>query len=624
MGAERDQLARDQQALIEQLRESEERFRLLADVVPQIVWITDAEGRAEFFNKRWSDYTGRPYEPTTAAEVAANFVHPDDTALTMERFEQARRTGDTFLVEHRIRSKEGDYRWFLVRGEPYRDPGTGEITRWFGASVNIHDRKLAEDALRAGEERFRTLVENIRDYAIFMLDAEGVVTEWSEGARQVKGYTEEEVVGRHVSMFYAPEEVAAGDPEQELSQAAEEGRAEREGWRVRKGGERIWVNEIATAVRDDGGRLVGFTKISRDLTERRRAEEALRESEERYRLAADAAGLGRWEFIIETAELRGDAAFNEHHGAPPGSDLGFEGHLEAIHPEDHEAVRRNVARALEEGREYETEYRVPRPDGESRWILSRGRFVLGVGSASDRLVGVTLDVTERRELERERERSRTRELTARAEAAERERISRELHDRVAHSIAVAHQSLELHAALTEVAPERAAEKLELARETTRRALDQTRALSAELKRLQEEELAGGMETAFKGLVAESYVPDGIEVELSFSGDEASIPKPMEVQAYLAMREAIRNAVRHSGCSRIGITLEVREEEIYGRVEDDGEGFDPEAVGKATPSWGVGLRSMRERAEMLGGSLRVDSRAGVGTRVEVRMPLDGRA
>ena len=189
MGAERDQLARDQQALIEQLRESEERFRLLADVVPQIVWITDAEGRAEFFNKRWSDYTGRPYEPTTAAEVAANFVHPDDTALTMERFEQARRTGDTFLVEHRIRSKEGDYRWFLVRGEPYRDPGTGEITRWFGASVDIHDRKLAEDALRAREERFRTIVENIRDYPIFMLDAESVVTDWNEDARQVKGYT---------------------------------------------------------------------------------------------------------------------------------------------------------------------------------------------------------------------------------------------------------------------------------------------------------------------------------------------------------------------------------------------------------------------------------------------------
>ncbi len=119
------------------------------------------------------------------------------------------------------------------------------------------------------------------------------------------------------------------------------------------------------------------------------------------------------------------------------------------------------------------------------------------------------------------------------------------------------------------------------------------------------------------------MPDGVEVDLSLSGDESAIPKPIGLQAYLAMREAVRNVVRHSGCSRIGITLEVRDGDVYGRVEDDGKGFDPEAVGKVSPSWGVGLRSMRERAEMLGGSLLVDSRLGTGTRVEVRVPLDGR-
>jgi PAS domain S-box-containing protein len=154
-----DQIARDQQALIDRLRESEQRFRLMADAVPQIVWIIDVEGRVEFFNWQWSDYTGVPYEPTTAAEVAANFVHPDDAALTMERFEEARRTGGTFLVEHRIRSKDGDYRWFLVRGEPYHDPATAEIARWFGASVDIHDRELAEEAMRESEEQLRLAIE---------------------------------------------------------------------------------------------------------------------------------------------------------------------------------------------------------------------------------------------------------------------------------------------------------------------------------------------------------------------------------------------------------------------------------------------------------------------------------
>src|SRR5919106_621307 len=102
----------------------------------------------------------------------------------------------------------------------------------------------AEEALRASEERYRTLVENVADHAIFMLDAEGIITEWTEGARRVKGYAPEEVVGRHFSMFYTPEDVASGEPERLLEQAARECRAEREAWRVRKDGRRIWANEV--------------------------------------------------------------------------------------------------------------------------------------------------------------------------------------------------------------------------------------------------------------------------------------------------------------------------------------------------------------------------------------------
>ncbi|HEX8478126.1 MAG TPA: ATP-binding protein, partial [Telluria sp.] len=135
------------------LRRSEERFRLMADSVPQIVWITDAAGRVEFFNQQWSDYTGLAYQPETAADVAAAVVHPDDAAPYMAKFEEAQRTATAFLTEHRVRSAAGAYRWFLVRAEPYRDPHTGEITRWFGASVDIHDRKLAEDALRQADHR---------------------------------------------------------------------------------------------------------------------------------------------------------------------------------------------------------------------------------------------------------------------------------------------------------------------------------------------------------------------------------------------------------------------------------------------------------------------------------------
>jgi PAS domain S-box-containing protein len=154
---------------------TEQRFRLMADAVPQIVWVTDADGRVEFFNKQWADYTGVPYEPTTAAAVAASFVHPDDGAATVAAFDEARRTGGIFVVEHRIRSAAGDYRWFLVRAEPYRDPATGEIVQWFGASVDIHDRKRAEaermrlleasEAARADAEQARAQADMARQAA---------------------------------------------------------------------------------------------------------------------------------------------------------------------------------------------------------------------------------------------------------------------------------------------------------------------------------------------------------------------------------------------------------------------------------------------------------------------------
>jgi PAS domain S-box-containing protein len=361
--------------------------------------------------------------------------------------------------------------------------------------TEAQERARAEEALGKSEERHRTLVENVGGHAIFMLDPDGIVTEWTEGARRVKGYSAEEVLGRHFSMFCTPEDVAAGEPERMLDEAAREDRAEREAWRVRKDGGRIWANEVVTAVRDAEGNLVGFTKISRDLTERRA-------------------------------------------------------------------------------------------------------------------------------LEQEREQLRIIELTALAEASERERISRELHDRVAHHMGVAHQSLELYAAFREANPERAAERLDLARQTTKVALDQTRALSAELKSMQEEELEEGLEAAF-GKLAESYVPDGMVMDVSLSGEESKIPNSVGSQVYLAMREAIRNAVKHSGCSRISVKLEVGDGELRGLVEDDGEVFDPEAVEETTPSWGVGLRSMRDRAEMLGGILRVDSEPGAGTKVEMRVQFDGR-
>lgn len=143
------------------LRESEERFRLMANTVPEVIWITDAAGRVEFVNQQWRNYTGADCEPTSAVEALISCVHPDDVTMTLNQFNRALESGSQFKTEHRIRSEAGFYHWFLIQAEPYRNPQTGSIERWFGTLVDIHDRKLAEAALSASEAKYRSLFNSM-------------------------------------------------------------------------------------------------------------------------------------------------------------------------------------------------------------------------------------------------------------------------------------------------------------------------------------------------------------------------------------------------------------------------------------------------------------------------------
>ncbi|NUR32859.1 MAG: PAS domain S-box protein, partial [Gemmatimonadaceae bacterium] len=138
-----------------------------------------------------------------------------------------------------------------------------------------------------GADLYRLLVDSVRDYAIFALDPTGHVMTWNVGAMRIKGYSPADIIGKHFSIFYPPEAVASGFPAYELREATRVGRFEDEGWRVRKDGSLFWANVVITALRDPRGDLVGFAKVTRDLTERRAAEESLRQSEERFRLLVE-------------------------------------------------------------------------------------------------------------------------------------------------------------------------------------------------------------------------------------------------------------------------------------------------------------------------------------------------
>src|ERR1700675_1272636 len=151
----------------------------------------------------------------------------------------------------------------------------------------ITDSKRAEETLRQSEERARLMVEGVKDYAILMLDLKGRVTTWNAGTEHIKGYSAQEIIGQPFSIFYTGEDAASGKPERDLEVAAKEGRTEEEGGGVRKGGARFWANVIITAINDKDGRPIGYSKVTRDLTDRKRAEETLRQSEEQFRLISE-------------------------------------------------------------------------------------------------------------------------------------------------------------------------------------------------------------------------------------------------------------------------------------------------------------------------------------------------
>ncbi len=171
--------------------------------------------------------------------------------------------------------KDGRHFWAGVIVTPLRD-GEGRLRGFAKVTRDITERKLAEEDLRRSEERFRLLVENVQDYGIFMLDTEGHIASWNAGAERIKGYRAEEIIGEHFSRFYTEEDIVGGKPPRELEVASAVGRYAEEGWRVRKDGTLFWASIVITALRDESGQLRGFAKVTRDMTERREAEEQLR------------------------------------------------------------------------------------------------------------------------------------------------------------------------------------------------------------------------------------------------------------------------------------------------------------------------------------------------------------
>jgi len=260
------------------LRESEQRFRLVVEAAPNSMVMVDRAGKIVMVNAQAervfgysrTELVGQPVEMLVPERFRSHhpelrktfFADPQPRPMGAGRdLYGLKKDGSEFPVEIGLNPIETD-----------------EGTMVLSAIVDITARKAAERALRESERRYTVLIDGVMDYAIYMLDPNGVITNWNRGAQRIKGYRTEEIVGQHFSCFYTEEDRAANVPQLSLEIAARDGRYETDSWRVRKDGSRFLANVVVDALKDDSGQLIGFAKITRDITERVQAARELEEA----------------------------------------------------------------------------------------------------------------------------------------------------------------------------------------------------------------------------------------------------------------------------------------------------------------------------------------------------------
>ena len=282
------------------VRESEKRFRQLADSMPQIVWTANPDGYTDYYNKQWYLFIGE--EGQYGDSSFLYHIHPDDQQRCYETWYRSVKSGEPYEIEYRFKVKYPSeaYRWFLVRALPIKNDN-GQIIKWYGTCTDIDDVKriqqslresrlelekgvaerttkleMRNEELRQSEERYLRMTNEVEDYAIILLSKDGYVENWNKGAEKIKGYTIDEIIGKHFRLFYNNADQQDRVPEKLIEEATLKGKSTYEGWRLRKDGSTFWGYTVITALHNDKNDVIGFSKVTRDLTERKMAEDQLK------------------------------------------------------------------------------------------------------------------------------------------------------------------------------------------------------------------------------------------------------------------------------------------------------------------------------------------------------------
>jgi two-component system, sensor histidine kinase and response regulator len=402
----------DKKQVEERLRESEQRWRNIAETLPQLVWTATTEGGGDYFSAQTEQYTGRP-EAELIGPGWLTVIHPDDRERTMKVWSAALQSETLYEVDFRIRRADGVYRWFTTRAAPLRD-GSGRVFKWFGTCTDIEDGKQVEERLRESEHRWRNLAETLPQF-VFTTGADGVVDYFSARTTEYTGKPLSELLGTKWGSVIHPDDLERMTTS--WLEAVERQQSYQIEHRIRRwDGEYRWFTTRAEAVRDSDGWIFKWFGTSTDVTNFKELEAELRHAKERLEVAIRSSNLSIWEYDMPDAAIEHATETLTNVWESLGYEVGVDAPaaLSAlIHPDDLARVTEENRRYLsDETKTFETEHRVRHKDGTYRWVLGRGVALRDPRGRALRFVGTSVDITAIKQIENDLLRAREAAETA--------------------------------------------------------------------------------------------------------------------------------------------------------------------------------------------------------------------
>jgi PAS domain S-box-containing protein len=590
-----------------------DRLRLALEAGTSVGWEWDVRsGQNQWFGDLQTMFGIQAATHSGAAEDFYSFVYPEDRERVRKAVADALQSRTPYGEESRIVRTDGAVRWVTATGKFYYAKN-GDPERMLGMAVDITDQKRAEQELHASEDRLAGIIGSAMD-AIIAVDEEWRIVLFNNAAEKMLGCTQNEAVGTIFDRFI-PERYRSMH-EAHMRRFAESGvttRAmeARSGlWAVRTNGQEFPMEASITHL-ESGGRSL-FTVTLRDITERRLAEEALRESEQRFRLVANSAPVMIWMSGPDKLCTYFNKTWLEFSGRPLEEELG-DGWSQGVHPEDLKACRDIYIRAFDRREPFSVQYRLRRYDGEYRWVNDTGVPRSNPDGSFEGYIGSCIDVTDRKLAEEALARMGRRLI----EAHEQERtwIARELHDDVLQRMALLMVDIEVWG---QQLPDSAGHFRERMRHGFQRLsdiVDDIQALSHRLHSSKLEYL--GIVAAARSYCQELTEQQKVKVSFSYTNIPGVVPEEISLCFFRVLQEALQNAVKYSGVRQFAVELQATENEIELTVSDLGVGFDPHA---AFTGRGLGLISMRERVYLAGGRISIESEPGMGTTIRACVPF----